>query len=289
MTPLWLGLLALALAGPTPWLLTRMPRLRAVPRAAMVLWQATALAAVLAALGAGLSLATQSAFGSDRPTFAGTVAVFALTTTLVVGGRLVWKGHQVGTSLRAARRRQRDVLDVLAERAQGVRVLPHETPMAYCIPGLRPRVVLTAATLTALEPDELDAVLSHEQAHLRARHDLVLEAFTVLHEAFPRGVSSRAALNEVAMLVEVLADRQAVRRVGRRPLARALVTLAGSTTPSAALSAGGADVVARIQLLSNDSPHRVLAATALVCAALVLTLPTIFLAMPWLREVCFPI
>ena len=62
--------------------------------------------------------------------------------------------------------------------------------------------------MTALEPDELDAVLSHEQAHLRARHDLVLEAFTVLHEAFPRWVSSRAALDEVAMLVEVLADRQ---------------------------------------------------------------------------------
>ena len=96
MTPLVLGLLALALAGPAPWLLTRMPRLRTVPRAAMVLWQATALAAVLAALGAGLSLATDSAFGADPTSLRRRVAVFALTTTLVVGGRLLWKGHQVG-------------------------------------------------------------------------------------------------------------------------------------------------------------------------------------------------
>lgn len=283
MTSLWLGLLALVLAGPAPWLLTRIPRLRTVPRAAMILWQATALAAVLAAVGAGLSLATDSALGGADPSSIDLfVAAFALTMTLVVGGRLLWKGHQVGMRLRSARRRQRDLLDVLAEQDEGVRVLPHETPMAYCIPGLRPRVVLTVATLTMLEPDELDAVVSHEQGHLRARHDLVLEAFTVLHEAFPRWVSSRRALDEVATLVEVLADRAAVRRVGARPLARALVALAGASAPDAALSASGPDLVARIDLLSDDSPHRVLAMITLIAAVLVLALPTIFLALPWL-------
>jgi len=285
MTPLWLGLLALTLAGPSPRLLTRLPRLRTVPRSAMVLWQATALAAVLAAIGAGLSLTTTSALGDDPSAVDRAVAAFALGVTLVVAGRLLWKAHQVGTRLRSARRRQRDLLDVLAEHAHGVRVLPHETPMAYCIPGLRPRVVLTAATLTTLEPDELDAVLNHEYGHLRARHDLVLEAFTVLHEAFPRWVSSRAALDEVALLIEVLADRAAVRRVGRRPLARALVALAGAPAPDAALSASGPDVVARIELLSDDSLHRMRAGITLAVAALVVALPTIFIAVPWLGEV----
>lgn len=284
MTPALLGLLALALAGPIPWLFQRLPRLRTVPRAAMVLWQATALAAVLAAIGAGLSLASDSALDGDPSGLDRVVAGLAVTLTLVVGGRLLWKGHQVGTRLRAARRRQRDLLDVLADHDRGVRVLPHETPMAYCVPGLRPQVVMTAATLTTLDADEVQAVLSHERGHLRARHDLVVEAFTVLHEAFPRWVSSRAALDEVALLVEVLADRAAVRQVGRRPLARALVALAGSTAPAASLSATGPDVVARIDLLSDEGPHRILAAATLAAAALVLTVPTLFLALPWLAD-----
>ena len=219
MTPLWLGLLALALAGPAPWLFLRLPQLRTVPRAAMILWQATALAAVLAALGAGLSLATNTGLGRDPSAADRAVAIFALTITSVVGARLLWKGHLVGTRLRAARRRQRDLLDVLAD-TPGHPCPPPRDADGLLIPGLRPRLVLTAAALTTLEPAELDAVLSHERGHLRARHDLVLEAFTVLHEAFPRWVSSRAALDEVAMLVEVLADEFAVRRVGARPLAR---------------------------------------------------------------------
>ena len=53
MTTLVLGLLAVLLAGPVPALMARVPLLRRTPRAAMVLWQSVALAAVLAALGAG--------------------------------------------------------------------------------------------------------------------------------------------------------------------------------------------------------------------------------------------
>ena len=54
-------------------------------------------------------------------------------------------------------------------------------------------------------------MLAHERAHLRARHDLILEFFTVVHEAVPAFVRSDAALREVTLLIEVLADRAAVR------------------------------------------------------------------------------
>ena len=57
MTPVILGLLALLLAGPVPVLLARAQWPHRVPRAAIVLWQALALAAVrqrpALALGAG--------------------------------------------------------------------------------------------------------------------------------------------------------------------------------------------------------------------------------------------
>ena len=79
-------------------------------------------------------------------------------------------------------------------------------------PGLRRRVVLTEGTLAALPPDELAAVMAHERAHLRARHDLVLEFFTVLHRAVPARLRAPAALREVHLLIEVLADRAARRR-----------------------------------------------------------------------------
>ena len=282
MTPLALVLLAAVLAAPVPALLARAPAVRRAPRAALVLWQAVALAAVLAALGAGLSLATVPA---QHPA----VVAAALVLTLTVLARLLLSGHRVGTRLRATRRRHRDLVDLLADDDAGVRVLDHEAPMVYCVPALTgSRVVVSSGARARLDAPELAAVLAHERAHLRARHDLVVEAFTVLHTAYPRLVTSRPALGEVRLLVEVLADRAARRRLGPAPVVRALAALVDATTPPAGLAAGGsgadggAGLVARVDLLTDPDPHRALAATLYAAAVAVVALPTVFLAVPWL-------
>jgi len=150
---------------------------------------------------------------------------------------------------------------------------------------VRSRVVLSSGTLNALSDPELAALLSHERAHLRARHDLVLEAFTAVHTAFPRFVRSASALDAVRLLVELLADDAAVRVTGAPPLARALVTCASATTPAGALAAGGPNTVLRVQRLSGRGNSRALAAAAYAAAAGVLAVPTIALAVPWLTEV----
>lgn len=294
-TPLVLGLLAVLLAGPAPWLLARVPRLRVTPRAAMLLWQSVALAAVLAALGAGVSLATDRAWRRDPDTGATTVAVVALVVTGLVLGRLLLSGHRVGTRLRALRRRHRAQVDLVARRDQArsggrsVLVLDHDLPVAYCVPGMvGARVVVSAGAVGRLSDAELDAVLAHERAHLRARHDLVLEAFSAVHHAFPRWVSSAAALGEVRLLVEVLADRVAVRAADRQALGRALVELAGSRAagPGAGVTLGsgvaGVDLVTRVRLLADERPHRLQASAVLVVAVLLLALPTGFVVTPWL-------
>ncbi len=289
-TTLVLSVLAVLLAGPVPSLLAHADRLRRVPRSAMVLWQAVALAAVLAALGAGLSLVTGSALRAGPDGGRYVVALAALVLTATVLGRLLLSGHRVGTRVRNLRRRHLELLDLLATEDAGVRVLEHDAPMAYCVPGVhvhraaapRSRVVVSVATKRLLAPDELEAVLAHERAHLRARHDLVLEAFTVLHQAYPAPVRSAVALGEVRFLVEVLADRAARRRSGARPLARALVTLVDSRAPEAALAAGGPALAERVTLLGDDGRHPVLAAATLAAAAAVLVLPTAFVALPWL-------
>lgn len=287
MTTLVLAVLAIALAGPGPWAMSRLPRLRRTPRAAMVLWQSVALAGVLAALGAGVSLVTTQLVG-EQSVRSYAFSVIPLSVTGLVLARLLVSGHRVGTGLRQLRRRHRRLVDLLAEDRGGVRVLEHEAPTAYCVPGLRSRVVVSRGTVASLAPEELDAVLSHEQAHVRARHDLVLEAFTVLQQAFPAVVTSQEALAEVRLLVEVLADRAAVRRHGARALVGALSALleAGATrAPDGAVAAIDTALQVRLGLLLDDGTHRVQATVLLLLAAAVLVLPTVLVVLPWLAGI----
>jgi hypothetical protein len=146
------------------------------------------------------------------------------------------------------------------------------------------RVVVSVGALDRLDDSELRAVLAHEQAHLRARHDLVLEAFTALHMAFPRWVRSDVALEQARTLVELLADDDARRRNGPLPLARALVALAGSPAPAAGLAAAKSSTVLRVQRLADPEPrHPVLSAATYTAAVALLVLPTITVAAPVLK------
>ena len=149
---------------------------------------------------------------------------------------------------------------------------------------MRSRVVVSEGTLTTLQDNEVTAILSHERAHLRARHDLVLEMFTAVHAAFPRFVRSASALDAVRLLIELLADDAAVRAAGPTPLARALVACADGRAPAGALAAGGPTTVLRVRRLGGRGNSLVLAMTAYLAAAAVLVVPTVALAVPWLTE-----
>ncbi|MDX6283228.1 MAG: hypothetical protein QOH03_4299, partial [Kribbellaceae bacterium] len=252
IAPFVLAALALVLTGPVPAFMARASWPYRIPRAAVVLWQAIALAAVLAAFGAGIALSYSTAGEPGEPRFDPSsprdlAAALVLALTALVGIRLLWAVGRVAVGTRARRKRHRDLVDVLATPdglIPGLRVLAEETPLAYCLPALRgARVVVSVGALDRLDDSELRAVLAHEQAHLRARHDLVLEAFTALHMAFPRFVRSDVALDQARTLVELLADDDARRRNGPLPLARALVALAGSPAPEAGLAAAKSSTV----------------------------------------------
>ncbi|NTY60595.1 M48 family metalloprotease [Mycolicibacterium sphagni] len=301
MSALAFTFLALMLVGPVPALLARASWSLRAPRAAIVLWQSIAVAAVLSAFSAGLAIASRLFVpGPDgRPTatitseiavlgwplWLGYVLVFAVT--LVIGARLLSAGVQVAVATRRRRAHHRMVVDLLGECRHGVnglRVLDVAEPLAYCLPGVRSRVVLSEGTLAALSDRELAAILSHERAHLRARHDLVLEAFIAVHTAFPRFVRSGSALNAVRLLVELLADDAAVRTAGPTPLARALVACASGRTPKGALAAGGPTTVIRVRRLCGRPNSLLLSLAAYTTAAAVLVVPTVAVAMPWLTE-----
>ncbi|WP_343602619.1 M56 family metallopeptidase [Mycobacterium sp.] len=305
MSALAFALLAVSLIGPVPALLARATWPLRAPRAAMVLWQAIAAAAVLSTFSAGIAIASRLLMpgpdGRPTATLVGDIgrlgwplwtlytAVFALT--VLVGARLAASVVRVAVATRRRRARHRMLVDLLGAtpasvcgRARDLRVLGVAEPLAYCLPGVRSRIVVSEGTLDSLTNSEVAAILLHERAHLRARHDLVLEAFTAVHAAFPRFVRSASALEAVRLLAELLADDAAVRTAGSAPLARALVTCASAPTPAGALAAGGPSTLLRVRRLCGGGNSLMLSAAAYLAAIAVFVVPTVALAVPWLIE-----
>jgi Zn-dependent protease with chaperone function len=272
-----LFVVAVLLTWPVPRLLPRLTALESVPGPALLLWQAISLSAIFASIClAPLAVLQFVRDGRQIPAPAANIPLLLLG--LVISGlivaRLLLQGHRVGRNLRAARRKHAELVDLLGDPPVGasydsITVLAHPTPTAYCIPGRRRRVVLTDSTIRALPDEELAGVLAHERTHLRLRHDLVLEFFTVLHTTVPRAIRSDRGMQEVRLLIELLADRAACRAVGPVPVARALVHLSHGAHPDATLGVSGAPAVRRMELLADDGSHRLLSLVVLVTAVFV--------------------
>ena len=289
------------------------------PAAAIVLWQALGLGWGLAAVGAlaglggsyqdegqhtgvaraAVAVAVRAVRGvTSGPQAGGAVwylRLVAVAAGLVLLALLCWVLLASFAAVLRARRRQRDLLNLLAHgdpKVPGALVVDHPDAAAYCVPGLRSRIVISAGTLELLDQAELAAVLAHERAHLRERHDLVLLPFTALLRAFRWSAVARRAESAVALLVEMLADDHALRHRPARELATALIRVgtAGSRAPSGALAADGSgsgtgagEVAVRVARLLRPAPGLSVPALALVGAAalLLVALPVAFLSIPF--------
>ena len=227
---------------------------RRAPAAAIVLWQALGLGWGLAAVGALAALAARPEHGG----VAGGVLAFAAGA--VTRSAVPARQPLVLTALRLASLTMAVALLALLARGDpkvpGALVLDHPAAAAYCVPGLRSRIVISAGTLDLLDQAELAAVLAHERAHVRERHDLVLLPFTALCRAFPRSGVALQAYQAVALLVEMLADDRARRARPARELASALMRfgVAGAQAPpsgalAAAHAGGQGEVVTRVARL----------------------------------------
>lgn len=224
MIAIVLTLTALALAGPVPYHLARSRAALRHPVPALLAWQAIGACTGLAAVGAAIAVGTGD----------GMLAVAGLCAGVLLAGYLLTVSAWVTVRTLARRRSHRDLLDLVASplpALPGGRLLVSGTPVAYCLPGRRPRVVLTSAVLARLRPEALDAVVAHERAHLNQRHHLVLLPFAAWQAALPFLPAARTARASVALLVEALADDTARARVGAAPLADALHTVALAQAP----------------------------------------------------------
>ncbi len=222
------------------------------PVGALLLWQAIGLAGGLALLGAGLvyglapvgsplpaAAATLAALADGRlPAQLGLPQVGALLLTVALAARLLSVLAAVTVRTLRVRARHRDLLDLLGTpwpAAPGARVLDHPVPVAYCLPGLRSRLVVSAGVLDCLDVGQVWAVLAHERAHLRERHDLVVLPFVAWGATAPFVRGMVCAQLAVATLIEMRADDVAARQASPAELSEALVAMGGAA-PAAALS-----------------------------------------------------
>ncbi len=288
---------------------------RRSPAAAILLWQALGLASGLAAVGTLIGLAMPasnsgvlrsvlragtllqardvfqltSMFGAPGglPTVIAAVRLTCLAAGLLLFALLCWVLVAVSVAALQARRRQRALLTLLAHldpKVPGALVVDYPSAAAYCLPGLRSQIVVSVGTLELLGRAELAAVLAHERAHLRERHDLVLLPFTALRRAFPRSATCTGAHRSVALLVEMLADDRALRGRPARELVSALVRFGTAGTcpaPAGALAAAEGEVAARVSRLLQPVRPLPTAAVLAIClaAALLMAVPITLLVI----------
>jgi Zn-dependent protease with chaperone function len=300
-----LAVLAALLAWPVPALLARARWPRRDPLVALVCWQAIGLAGGLSMIGA-LLVHGLAPWGHSLPE-----AVWSVVTAhpagepvrgdhwvaLTLAGVLAFEllGVLVLSWVRTARtrRRHRELLELVVRPSAELpdtRLLEHPAPVAFCIPGARPLLVLSSGMVAELDGDQLAAVVAHERAHLRERHHLLLLPFVAWEAALPVLPAAGRAHAAVRELVEMRADDVALHSLSgtapRRSLARAIVAAAGGAggagVPTGALAISGSVTGARVvRLLEPPDPLPAAARwTALAAAGLLLLVPTALLLLP---------
>jgi Zn-dependent protease with chaperone function len=299
-----LAVLSALLAWPVPALLARAHWPRRDPLVALVCWQSIGLAGGLSIIGA-LLVHGLAPWGHSLPEALWAVVTsgptdpvrgdhwVSLTLAAVLASELV--GVLALSWFRTARtrRRHRALLELVVQPAADLpdtRLLEHPAPVAFCIPGARPLLVLSSGMVAELDDDQLAAVVAHERAHLREHHHLLLLPFVAWEAALPVLPAAARAHAAVRELVEMRADDVALATLSgaapRRTLARAIVAAAegagGAGVPSGALAvAGGATGARVVRLLEPPRPLPAVARwAALASAGLLLLLPTALLLLP---------
>ncbi|WP_448616327.1 M56 family metallopeptidase [Modestobacter sp. URMC 112] len=306
-TAVALAVLAALLAWPVPAALARAGWPRRDPLTALLCWQAVGLAGGLSIIGA-LLVHGLAPWGHSLP------EAWWHWLTRQPAQEVVRGDHWVAQTLAAVlavellgvlalswvrtartRRRHRDLLELVVRPGAGggsageALLLEHPAPVAFCIPGARPLLVLSSGMLAELDDAQLAAVVAHERAHLSERHHLLLLPFVAWRAALPVLPAADRAHDAVRDLVEMRADDVALGSLSgpqpRRTLAAAIVAVAGGAggvVPDGALAVTGGPVAVRVRrLLAPPQPLSAAARWTARGAALALLLaPTALLLTP---------
>jgi hypothetical protein len=143
-------------------------------------------------------------------------------------------------------------------------VLPSSRLAAYSGGWWRPKAVVTTGLLRLLGPDEQEAVICHEVAHLRAGHPRLLVVATAFAQACSFLPTAQSGLRRLRRFFEAAADDEAAATTGAEPLLRALakVALSLSARPAGLGFGEPSDLRYRVARLQ----HRDAVSRASLCA-----------------------
>jgi Peptidase family M48 len=287
-----LALLAALLLGPLSTAMAGARWVDRAPRAGVAVWQAIGASSLLAGIGSGLCVAVERYHGgfvgglsqlgdgivSGRPlTGLGLPDALGLTLAADLGFVFCCMLGTVTIRTVMTRRHHRRLVDLLALRTleTGAAVLDHATAVAYCVPGVRPRIVVSEGTIELLDDAELEAVVAHERGHAHERHGLVMLPMAGISKMFSFVPYARLAPASVAGLLEMAADDYAVRRQNPSALISALVSMATvGAAPTCAFALTGGWVSRRMErLLNKDNRSSAVAVGAGGFALALLALP----------------
>lgn len=163
--------------------------------------------------------------------------VLLLVAAATVGVTLMQEILPAIFELRAPRREAAGELEKRARRLPGwdrcrVSVIEGEG-LVLALHGRprRPHLLISRALLGELSDDEVEAVLWHEHAHARGRRWLATHLLFAARLLQCYNPVALWAFRELTVELELQYDREAARRAGSRPLARALLTLYDGTDP----------------------------------------------------------
>ena len=150
------------------------------------------------------------------------VGWFAAALAVVFPGRAAWLGWRTrhtaaALSIEPGLGRHRTF------RGYELVILPTTRVLAYSVhAGLRSQIVISQAVVDQLNADELTAVLVHEHAHLRHRHQRRLVLATLLEGTL---APLRRCTAELRLALERWADEDAAAHSGRPTVRRALLSM----------------------------------------------------------------
>jgi len=193
---------------------------------------------------------------------------------LVTGGPAVtWAAVVVAVALpaaaalatrRARRLRERVAGDLWLGATANVAghdvvVLPVDRPVAVSFETPTPVIVVSRGLLERLAPDELEAVVEHEAAHLAHHHQRLLTITTMIAPLLGRLPGVAPSIATIRLALERWADEAATagsprRRAALRHSLLQLLDTATTTTAAVASMADARTVAARVHALTAPPP-----------------------------------
>ncbi|GAB3761174.1 M56 family metallopeptidase [Microlunatus parietis] len=208
------------------------------PRLCLWLWFAlflSGLVSAAAAIGLAITYGIEAHLAASRedwlvPT-GGTV--LAWISLGLAGGLLSVVGTKLGAMIIAERKLRADFARLIStagyrqETIAGLSVhyINSPRPLACGLRGRTAEIVVSSGLADRLSPAEVRAVIEHERAHLRGRHDLATRLAALSCACLPTLIASRELHRATLLLTELIADDAAARHCGAGITASALAKL----------------------------------------------------------------